>query len=87
MLQIYRISVLCLCFSASAVFAVTAELGQSAQVPMSESKKSEIREVITEESKNKQDRSKVKHLSLGERQMLRQQIRLQQATPKSKKTP
>jgi hypothetical protein len=85
--QIYRIVALCLCSSATVSLAVTAEIGQGAQGVMSDSKKSEIREVIKEEAKNKQDRSKVKHLSMTERQTLRQQIRLQQATHKPKKTP
>jgi hypothetical protein len=85
--QIYRITVLCLCCWITAAQCVTAEIGQSAQEVMSDKKKNEIREVIKDEAKNKQIRSNVKHLSLSERQTLRQQIRLQQTTQKPKKTP
>jgi hypothetical protein len=87
MRQIYRFIGLSIFLHTAAGQAVTAEIGQTTYEGVTESKKSEIRQVISEEAKKKKDRSKVKHLSLEERQTLRMQIRLQQATQKPKKNP
>ena len=85
--HIYRIIILCVGGGAAWAMAAPAENVQNSTAMPMASKRVEIREVVKEELKNPQIRSKVKHLSASERQELRQQIRVYQTTPKAKAQP